>query len=95
MREEKKEIPVLKIKSYERDVCRKKRNITVKVAVTKFPMPKRITLRVKLKDGSEKIVKAHLVSTYNYYAYYFLNASHVEELMPLMNQIQEIKAYEA
>jgi desulfoferrodoxin (superoxide reductase-like protein) len=87
------EIPVVKIKTRERESCRKIRGITVKVAAVRFPMPKHIVLYIKLKDGSEKVAKAHLVSIYNNYAYYFLYASYVEELMPLMNQIQEVKAY--
>jgi hypothetical protein len=90
---EQKEIPVLKINAREKEVCRKKRGVTVKVAVTQFPMPKRIRLHIKLKDGSEKVAGAHLVSTYNSYAYYFIYASQVDEIMPVVNQIQEVKAY--
>jgi hypothetical protein len=89
-----KEIPVLKIKTREKEACRKTRGVTVKVAAVKFPMPKRIRLHIKLKDGSEKVVWAHLVSTYNNFAYYFLYASYVDEIMPVVNQIQEVKAYE-
>ena len=89
-----REIPIVKIKTRERKSCRKIRGITVKVAAVRVPMPKHIVLHVKLKDGSEKVAKAHLVSLYNNYAYYFLYASHVEELMPVIYQIQEVKAYE-
>jgi hypothetical protein len=89
-----KEIPVVKIKTREKETCRKTRGVTVKVAVVTFPMPKRIRLHIKLNDGSEKVVWAHLVSTYNNFAYYFVYASYVEELMPVINQIQEVKAYE-
>jgi hypothetical protein len=90
-----KEIPVLKINAREKEVCRKKRGITVKVAVTQFPMPKRIRLHIKLRDGSEKVARAHLVSVYGNYAYYFLYATFVDEVMSLIsqNQIQEVKAY--
>jgi len=106
-KEEVKEIPVLGVKTREKEICvkvhrgksrrkicKKKRGITVKVAVTRFPMPRRIELRIKLKDGTEKSVKAHLVSTYNNYAFYFPYASQIDELMPLLKQIQEVKAYE-
>jgi desulfoferrodoxin (superoxide reductase-like protein) len=89
-----KEIPVVKIKTREKETCRKIRGITVKVAAVAYPMPKHIVLHIKLKDGSEKVARAHLVSMYNNYAYYFLYASYVEELMPVFNQIQEVKAYE-
>jgi desulfoferrodoxin (superoxide reductase-like protein) len=94
MTEQKTEIPVIKIKTRERESCRKTRGVTVKVAAVKFPMPRHIILRIKLKDGTERIAKAHLVSTYNNYAYYFLYASYVDEIMSLINQIQEVKAYE-
>ena len=89
-----REIPVVKIKTREKEACRKTRGVTVKVAVVRVPMPKHIVLYIKLKDGTEKVARAHLVSTYGNYAYYFLYASYVEELMPVFNQIQEVKAYE-
>jgi len=89
-----REIPVVKIKTREKEACRKIRGVTIKVAVVRVPMPKHIVLHIKLKDGTEKVARAHLVSMYNNYAYYFLYASYVEELMPFMNQIQEVKAYE-
>jgi hypothetical protein len=95
MRGEKKEIPVLKIKVQEREDCRKRLIVSVKVAAAKYPMPKRIVLRVKFNNGSEKVVEAHFVSMYHKYAYYFLYAAHAREIAPLMSQIQEVKAYEA
>lgn len=88
-----KEIPVVKIKTREKEICRKTRGITVKVAAVTYPMPKHITLHIKLKDGSEKVARAHLVSVYNNYAYYFLYSVYVDELMPVVNQIQEVRAY--
>ena len=93
-KEETKGIPILKINSYQREGYVKRVVVSVKVAVTKYPMPKRIVLHVKLKDGSEKVVKAHFVSMYKDYAYYFLQAAHARELAPLVSQIQEAKAYE-
>jgi len=89
-----REIPIAKIKTRERESCRKIRGITVKVAAVAYPMPKHIVLHIKLKDGTEKVAKAHLVSMYNNYAYYFVYPLYVEELMPVINQIQEVKAYE-
>jgi len=93
-KEETKGIPILKINSYQREGYIKRVVVSVKVAVTKYPMPKRIVLHVKLKDGSEKVVKAHFVSMYKDYAYYFLQAAHARELAPLVSQIQEVHAYE-
>lgn len=89
-----REIPVLRIKAHEREECRKRIIVLVKVALTKHLMPKHIVLRIRLKDGSEKIVKASLVSAYNNYAYYSLYAAHARELAPLMDQVQEVRAYE-
>jgi hypothetical protein len=89
-----REFPVLKIRAHERDECTKKVVVSVKVAAAKYPMPKRIVLRVKLKDGSEKTAEAHFVSMYKDYAYYFLRAAHAREIAPLVDQIQEVKAYE-
>ncbi|MFZ8809257.1 MAG: hypothetical protein ACO2PN_14285 [Pyrobaculum sp.] len=93
-KEETKGIPILKINSYQRRDCTKRVIVSVKVAVTKYPMPKRIALHVKLKDGSEKVANAHFVSMYKDYAYYLLQAAHARELAPLVSQIQEAKAYE-
>jgi hypothetical protein len=91
-----KEFPVLKIKTHEREDCMKRVIVSVKVAASKYPMPRRIILRIKLKDGSEKTAVAHFVSMYKDYAYYFLQAAHAREIAPLFNQnqIQEVKAYE-
>jgi len=89
-----KEFPVLKIKAHEREECTKKTVVSVKVAAVRYPMPKHIVLRVKLKDGSEKVVIAHFVSMYKDYAFYFLRAAHAREVAPLVDQIQEVKAYE-
>jgi len=89
-----KELPVLKVKAHEREDCRKTVVVSVKVAVVKYPMPRHIVLRVKFKDGSEKIVRAYFASMYKDYAYYFLRAAHARELAPALSQIQEVKAYE-
>ncbi len=89
-----REIPVLKINAQEKEECRRKVVVSVKVAATKYPMPRQIVLRIKLKDGSEKTAKAYFVSMYNNYAYYFLHAAYARELAPLMDQVQEVRAYE-
>jgi hypothetical protein len=68
--------------------------VSVKVAAAKYPMPKYITLHIRFKDGSEKVVIAHFVSMYKDYAFYFLRAAHAREIAPLLNEIQEVKAYE-
>jgi len=93
-KEEVRELPVLKIKAHEREECAKKVVVSVKVAAVRYPMPKHIVLRVKFKDGSEKVVTAHFVSMYKDYAFYFLRAAHAREVAPLLDQIQEVKAYE-
>ena len=93
-KEEVKEFRVLRVKAYERKDCRKIVTVLVKVAVAKHPMPKHIILHVKLKDGSEKLARAHFMSMYKNYAYYSLQAAHARELAPLVEQIQEMKAYE-
>jgi hypothetical protein len=85
------EFPVLKIRAYEKEECRKRVVVSVKVAAVKYPMPKRITLRIKLKDGSEKIVKGSFVSMYKDYAYYLLQSAHARELVPLFDQIQKVR----
>jgi hypothetical protein len=88
------EIPVHKVSMHEKEYCHKRTIVSVKVAAVKYPMPRRILLRVRLKDGSERSAEAHFVSMYNKYAYYFLYAADARELAPLMNQIEEVKAYE-
>jgi hypothetical protein len=89
-----KELPVLRIKAHEREECAKKAVVSVKVAAAKYPMPKHIILHFRFKDGSEKVVVAHFVSMYKDYAFYFLRAAHAREVAPLVDQIQEVKAYE-
>ena len=83
---------VLKIKAYERK-CTKKAVVSVKVAA-KYPMPKYIVLHFKFKDGSEKFAVARFISMYKNYAYYFLRAAHARKVAPLLNEIQEVMAYE-
>jgi hypothetical protein len=89
-----KEFPVLKINAHQREDCMKRVIVSVKVDASKYPMPKRIDLRIRFKDGSEKVVKGHFVSMYKNYAYYFLQAAHAREIAPMIEQIQEAKAYE-
>ena len=89
-----RELQILKIKMHEREECAKRVVVSVKVAAAKYPMPKHIILRFKFKDGSEKIAEAVFVSMYKDYAYYFLRAAHAREVAPLLNEIQEVKAYE-
>ncbi len=91
-----KEFPVLKINAQERKDCTKRVIVSVKVAAAKYPMPRRLVLHIKLKDGSEKTAVAHFVSMYKDYAYYFLQAAHAREIAPLVvgQMIEEVKAYE-
>ncbi len=89
-----KEFQVLRIKTHEREDCMKRVIVSVKVAMAKYPMPRRIVLHIKLKDGSEKTAVASFVSMYKNYAYYFLHAAYARELAPLVGQIEEVKAYE-
>jgi hypothetical protein len=94
VQKEGKGFEVLKIKAYEREECRRRIVVSVKVAVAEHPVPQYIRLYIKFKDGSEKFAMARLISAYNRYAYYFLAAAYAREVAPLVNQIQEVKVYE-
>jgi hypothetical protein len=88
------EFKVLKVKAYKRRECRKRVVVSVKVAVPKHPAPRYVKVHIKFKDGSEKVARAHIVSAYSYYAYYFLDAAYAKEVAPKADQIQEVKVYE-
>jgi hypothetical protein len=94
VQKEEKETEVLMVKAYERRECRNRTVVSVKVAMVKHPPPRRVRLHIKFKDGSEKAAKAHLVSAYSNYAYYYLDAAYARELAPLVGQIQEVRVYE-
>ena len=94
VQKEGKRFEVLRINSYERRECRKRIVVSVKVAVAEHPVPKHARLHVKFKDGSEEVARAHLVTVYSHYAYYYLDAAYARKIAPLVNKIQEVKIYE-
>jgi hypothetical protein len=90
---EEKRFEVLRVKAYTRRECRKRIVVSVKVAVAEHPPPRYVKTRFKFKDGSEKAARAHLISAYSNYAYYFLDAAYAKEVAPLVDQLQEVEVY--
>jgi hypothetical protein len=89
----KKEFSVLSFKAYKRKECRRRIIVSIKVAITEHPPPKYVRVHIKFKDGSETVARAHIVSAYYNYAYYFLDSANAKEVAPRIKKVQEMRVY--